>query len=692
MKSLKVNIGLCLLALTLSAAAQDNKTKVQIPAKPTVPSEAKKVPGFSVDNMDKSVRPCDDFYQYACGQWRANNPIPPDQASWGRFNELRDANTAVLHTIVEELAAKPTRTQLEQQVGDYYAACMDESAIDKRGAEPIKAELVKIDAIQSKEQLIAYVATLHQRGINALFGFGASPNLHDAKMYIANITQGGTTLDKEDYEKPGAERDKMRSAYVEHVAKMFQLLGDDAGKANAEARTVLQLETALSNMQLSRIEMRNPRNRDNPTKFTALQSSVPNLYLAEYAQGVGAAPFTEMNVVNPDFFKGLNEQIEKVPLADWKVYLKWHLLHEAAPMLAKPFREENFDFFNKTLSGQQQEQPRWKRCTNATDRALGEALGQFYVERAFGKDAKQRMLVLVNDVEGALHQDIETLDWMSPATKQEAIVKLNAITNKIGYPDKWKDYSKVVIKRDDPVENMYAASEFERNRNIRKIGNPVDKSDWSMSPPTVNAYYSSSTNDINFPAGILQPPFFDPAIDDAVNYGGIGVVIGHELTHGFDDQGRKFDANGNFRDWWTKEDGIEFEKRAACVADEYEAFSPVPGTHLQGRLTLGENTADNGGSHIAMMALMAHLKKTDPAAIKKLIDGFTPQQRFFLGFAQVWCENTRPESAKRRAQSDPHSPGEFRVNGTLMNNTDFDQAFGCKKGDKMVAEKQCRVW
>ena len=675
-----------------TAKSSTGKKSVQIPAKPTDPSEVKKVPGFSVENMDNSVNPCQDFYEYACGTWRKNNPIPADQTRWGRFNTLSEANTQVLHQIVEDLAKKKDRTQLEQQVGDFYSACMDEEAIDKRGAAPLKAEMEKIDSINSKQGLIDYVATLHARGVPAFFGFSASPNLHDSRMNVANFSQGGLTLDREDYTEEGAERDKIRQQYVEHVARMLHYLGDDEAKASAEAKRILEIETQLAQMALKRVELRNPKNRDNPMKFSELEQSAPNLYLAEYVKQVGAAPFTDINVINPKFFAGLNSIIDQVPLSDWKTYLRWHVLHEAAPMLAKEFRDENFDFFSRTLNGQQQEQPRWKRCTRATDRGLGEALGQFYVKEAFGADAKARMKTMVAELESALHTDIANLDWMSAETKPQAEEKLAAIINKVGYPDKWKDYSSVKISATDPIANLYAVQAYERNRNIKKIGQPVDKSEWGMTPPTVNAYYSSAVNEIVFPAGILQPPFFDRTLDDAVNYGGIGVVIGHELTHGFDDQGRKFDATGNFRDWWTPQDGEEFDKRVSCIADEYSSFEPVEGVHLNGRLTLGENTADNGGARIAMMALLEHLKKTNPAGLTKVVDGFTPEQRFYLGFAQVWCENIRPEAAKRGAQSDPHSPGRFRVNGTLGNSPEFDKAFGCKKGDAMVREQQCHVW
>ncbi|HEU4413612.1 MAG TPA: M13 family metallopeptidase [Candidatus Angelobacter sp.] len=647
---------------------------------------------FDLDAMDKSVQPCDDFYEYACGNWRKKNPIPSDQARWGRFNELAEYNRQYLHNILEkESANDPKRTPVMQKIGDMYQSCMDETAVNAKGTEPLKPRLDRIAAISNKDQLLETIAYLHSIGVPVLFGFNSSPDLHNASMYIANVGQGGLGLpDRDYYIDTDPKSQETREKYLDHMGKMFVLLGDDEAAAKKEAQAVMDIEHQLAEAAFKRVMMRDPKNRDHKMKLTELEAMAPNFKFDKFFAASGAPTFAEINVVPPDFFQKVNGAMDSVSLDDWKAYLRWHVLRAAAPVLSDKFVQENFSFYGQYLNGQKELQPRWKRCVQMTDGLLGEALGIPYVKATFGADGKQRMLKMVNALETSLGQDIQDLDWMTPETKKQALVKLHAITNKIGYPDVWRDYSSVKIVRGDLVGNAERARAFEVKRNLNKIGKPLDKKEWGMTPPTVNAYYSPPNNDINFPAGILQPPFFDKDEDDAVNFGGIGVVIGHELTHGFDDQGSKFDAQGNLTNWWTQADRDEFEKRTTCIAEEYSSFVAVEDVHLNGRLTLGENTADNGGLRISLMALRKAMANDAKTARTK--DGFTPEQRFFLGFAQVWCQNSTPESSRLLAKTDPHSPGQYRVNGTLQNSADFAKAFNCKAGQKMVSENACHVW
>jgi putative endopeptidase len=649
--------------------------------------------GIDLGALDTNVSPCTNFYQYACGNWRAKNPIPPDQSRWARFNELSERNLRIEREILEK-AAQPSsnRSAIDQKIGDFYTACMDEKNIDKKGVEPIKSTLDGIQALHSKQQLASELAKLKLIGVNGVLAFFVAADFKDASTNIVNIDQGGISLPDRDYYLKTDQRSiDLRKQYEQHVANMFDLLAKSQnGDSKAKAGAVLKFETALAEASMDRTLRRNPESRNHPMTTKDLPALTPNFEWTAFISDERTPAFTKINVGNPDFFKKLAAILDQTSLDDLKTYLTWRMLLGSANALPRPFVEENFQFFGKILNGQQELAPRWKRCVRATDRALGEALGQKFVEVAFGGPAKAKALQLVGAIEKSMKQDIETATWMSDATKQQAYAKLAAVSNKIGYPEKWRDYSSVAIKPDDYQGDEQRAAAFEVRRNLNKIGKPVDKSEWNMTPPTVNAYYSPPQNNINFPAGILQPPFYNPKADDAVNLGAIGVVVGHELTHGFDDSGRKYDGAGNLRDWWTSEDAKNFETRAECVVNEYDNFSPVDGVKLKGKLTLGENAADNGGIYLAYMALMREL--ADKTIPDTKLDGYTPAQQFFLAYGQIWCENVTDASARVRAMTDPHSPGQFRANGVVQNMKEFQQAFGCKEGDPMVSVKACRVW
>ena len=643
--------------------------------------------------MDKTVDPCVDFYQYSCGSWMKNNPIPPDQSRWGRFNQLGDNNLYVLRDILEKAQAPVRHSAIEQKIGDYYASCMDEATVENKGATPLQPEMQRIAAVKSKRGIIPEIAKMHGNGIAALFSFYSVPDMHDSSLTVANLDQGGLTLpDRDYYIKDDGKSVETRQKYLEHVQKMFELAGDKPDAAASEAKTVLAVETGLAKAAMDRTERRDPKKRDHTMQVTEIAAAAPNFELIQYFADNGSPKFTSLNVGNPDFFKAVNEQLNTIPLDDWKTYLRWRTLDTYAPTLSKVFVDEDFAFGRKYMAGQKEIEPRWKRCVRTTDRNLGMALGELYVDKVFGPDNKARTLKMVQAIEQAMHTDVGQLNWMSDTTKQQAYTKLQAIVNNIGYPDKWRDYSTVVVARDDYAGNATRAVAFEVQRQYNKIQKPTDRKDWTMTPPTVNAYYRPWMNDINFPAGILQPPFYGNSMDDAVNFGAIGVVIGHELTHGFDDQGRKYDAEGNLKDWWTPEDAKAFEERADCTANEYSSFVAVKDdkgeVHLNGRLTLGENTADNGGLKLAYMALM----KIIGSSPVKPIDGFTPEQRFFIGFAQWACGDERAESKRVHSITDPHSPPEYRINGVVSNMPDFATAFACKVGQPMVRDKPCRVW
>ncbi|HVP43736.1 MAG TPA: M13 family metallopeptidase [Terriglobales bacterium] len=662
----------------------------QAPRESAPPPAATKAHSFDLDAIDKAADPCVDFYQYACGNWMKLHPIPPEYPSWGNFSVLHDRNQEILRQILEEAAKPdPKRSAVSQKIGDYYSSCMDERSADAAGARPIEAELKRIAAMKDKKDIATELVHLHLIDNNALFGFGSTIDYKDARQQIAAVDQAGLSLpDRDYYLKEDPKSKDIRDKYVAHVQKMLEMVGDKPDAAAAGAKSVLALETALAKASLDRTARRDPNNRWHPMSREQMTALAPGFDWQTYLTGLDAPRFERMNVGNPDFLKAVGGLLQSEAMESWRTYLRWKLVNQMAKYLSTPFVDEDFDFNGKTLRGTEKILPRWKRCVDYTDRDLGEALGQPYVDRTFGAEGKARTLKMVEAIERVMSKDLEGLDWMTEATKKRAFEKLHDITNKIGYPDQWRDYSKYDVKRGDFVGNIERGRIFESRRDLNKIGQPVDKKEWGMSPPTVNAYYSSQHNDINFPAGILQPPFYDNNIDDAVNMGAMGLVVGHELTHGFDDQGRKFDGNGNLNDWWTPEDAKAFEQRASCIVDEYGSFSPIEGEHLNGKLTLGENTADNGGALLAYMALMDLLGVKEPPKI----DGYTAPQRFFIGYGQVWCQNVRPEYARMLVKVDPHSPGRFRVNGVVQNMPQFQKAFGCKAGQPMVRQNACRVW
>jgi len=662
---------------------------------PSAPTSIPKAPvSFDVTAIDKTADPCTDFYQYACGNWMKNNPIPADQTRWGRFNELAERNNYLLYTELKTAADAP-KTPLQTKYGDYFAACMDTTLADKIGAEPIQPELETIAHLKNSKDFAALNVELEKQfGAEQLVDVGVEQDQKDSSKQILAVGQGGLALPDRDYYLNTDDRSiTIRAQYVAHVTKMFILLGDSPEKATEEAASVLRIETALAKGSMSRVDRRNPAKTYHVMTIAEVQKLTPEYNWKFYLDGIGMGEVPSLNVSSPGYMEAMNTVLDTEPLPALKSYLRWHSLHNSARFLSKPFVDENFAFFNQTLLGQKEQQPRWKTCTALTDRALGEAVGQDWVKQYFPPSAKDNMEKLVHALETALGQDIQQLSWMSPETKVEAQKKLDAIRDKIGYPAKWRDYSKLTVKRNDLIGNVASSSIFETNRDLAKYGKPVDETEWGMTPPTVNAYYDPAMNDINFPAGILQPPFYDNHADAAINFGGIGVVIGHEMTHGFDDEGSQYDLHGNVKVWWTPEDLAKFKERTECEATEYEGFTVAPEAHLNGHLTLGENTADNGGLRIAYQALMATLVKEGPKAENAKLDGFTPEQQFFLSFGQIWCENRTEAVARMRAKTDPHSSGEWRVKGTVQNFDEFGKAFGCKVGQPMMpASGGCRVW
>ena len=646
--------------------------------------------GFSTANLDKSCKPCDDFYEFAMGGWMKANPIPAEYPTWGTFSQLRDNNLAAMRTVLEAAAkANAPAGSTEQKIGDFYTSCTDTAAIEAAGMKPIAGELTAIDAIDDRKSLDAAIAKLQREGVDVLFRFGSTQDIKDSTRVIAQASQGGLGMPDRDYYFRDDEKSKqLRADYEQHVTKMFALAGDAPEKATAEAKTVMSIETALAKVSRTRVELRDPEKNYHLMPLTEMKTLTPDWSWENYLRAVGAPSMAQVNVRQPEFFKEMNQTLSGVGLPDWKIYLRWHLIHASAPGLPERFVDENFDFYDRKLSGTKEMLPRWKRCVQSTDRNLGEALGQIYVEKYFPSAAKARAKEMVNNLIAALRDDIPTLSWMGPETKKEALAKLQAFNIKIGYTDKWRDYSKLAIDRGSYEANVRRSIEFEHARQLAKIGQPVDRTEWGMTPPTVNAYYSSTMNEIVFPAGILQPPFYNPNADDAVNYGGIGAVIGHEISHGFDDQGSKFDGKGNLHEWWTPDDRKNFTERSDCVAKQFDGYEVEPGLHQNGKLVLGESIGDLGGLAIAYAAYEKSIEGKRP----KDIDGFTPEQRFFLGWAQVWGTNQRAEAARLQTNTDPHPLARFRGNGPLSNMEAFAKAFGCTKGDHMVRGEACKIW
>jgi putative endopeptidase len=644
--------------------------------------------------IDSSADPCADFFKYACGKFTKYYPIPNDRSGYGTGALVADRNEYILHTMLEKATAGGAgRAPNEQKIGDYYASCMDVDAINKKGLEPLRPEMDRIAALQNKSELTSLLAHFQLINVNAFLGFGEQQDFKDATKQIALVDQGGFGLPERDYYfRTGEAAEKTRKEYVQHIANMLKLMGEPENTAAGDAQSIMQLETALAKVSMDIVTQRDPDKVYHIMQVSELAKLTPNIDWPRFLAEGGAPAVTQLNVTNPEFFKGLSALLDTTDMSTIRAYLRWQAINGVPGIvLPQAFDEEDFDFFSRKLRGQPEQRARWKRCVQTTDGALGEALGQVYVVQEFSPASKEATLQMVKDIESAMDRDLDTLDWMSPETKVRAKAKLHAVADKIGYPNHWRDYSKFVVTRDDAFGNVQRGVVFENLRQLAKIGQPVDRGEWVMSPPTVDAYYSASMNDINFPAGILQPPLFDPKATDAENYGHIGGVVGHELTHGFDDEGRKFDGNGNLSDWWTSEDGKKFDEKADCTVKEYSSFVVMDDVKVNGKLTLGENTADNGGLRLAFMAFLEDAKRKN-IDLKEKRDGYTPIQQFFLGHGQTWCGSTRPEQLRLQVQTDPHSPREFRVNGVVENMPEFGDAFGCKPGQPMMPQNVCRVW
>jgi putative endopeptidase len=701
---------LAVLALAGAAApalAQDSATPPGVPASsaaavvtaasgPAAEAPLAKLPytpGLDLTAMDRTGDPCVDFYQYACGGWQKSNPIPGDEASWGVFQKMAQDNQRVLWGILDRLATQTGgRTVSQQKIGDAFAACTDDRLTQSLGARPLKPALDLIDGMRTKKDLPAALAALQMNSGDDgfLFSFVAAQDFADSSREIAFANQGGLGMpDRDYYTKTDAKSKTLREQYVAHVARMFQLMGDDADVAKAHADTVMSLETALAKASMTQEAMRDSTKLFHPANERKLQSLTPAFNWKSYLAGLGLAGNDRFNISQPRFFQALDFQLRLRRLDEIKTYLRWHAAHISAPFLSSPFVDENFQYFRRELRGVTAQAPLWKRCVTLVDTQIGEALGQEFVKDNFSPDLKAKTLHMTTQIQRAMDGEIRKLDWMGPQTKANALEKLHGIVNKIGYPDKWRDYAALDIRRDDLLGNVQRGDAFEMRRQLAKIGRPVDHGEWAMTPPTVNAYYDPQMNDINFPAGILQPPLFDAKMDDAPNYGNTGGTIGHELTHGFDDSGRQFDAKGNLRDWWTKKDAAEFEKRTTCLTDQYGQYIVVDDVHINSKLTLGEDLADFGGVVLALIAWKAEMAE-HPAP--QSIDGLTPDQRFFIGNAQWACANERPEELRMRATTDPHSPDKYRVNGVVANFKEFEQAFACKPGQPMAPVHRCHVW
>jgi putative endopeptidase len=667
-------------AFATSAAAQTSAVPIQ--TKPLDPA-----------NLDRSVPACTDFYHFANGGWIKSHPIPAAFSRWGSFDELQENNQSNLLTILRAASANGNSqaTADMRKLSVYYSSCMDSAAAERNGAQPIVPELTRISELTNRAQVESEIARLHSMGVSSLFGFGAEQDAKNSTAVIAGVSQGGLSLpDRDYYLNPDKRYADIRTNYQDHVSRMFQLAGESSTQAAADAQRVVAIETALAKPAKTRVERRDPNANYHKMTAAELEQLAPGFGWPALFAGEGRSDISTINVQNPVFLKVADSLLTSAPLDDWKAYLRWHVIDASAQSLSSAFVNEDFRF-GSTLSGAKEMLPRDKRCTRATDNGLRDALGQAYVAQYFTPAAKQRALDMVHNLESVFHDRILTLDWMSDTTKTQAEGKLAAFTNKIGYPDKWRDYSTLNIQPGPFLNNVLAVRQYERRRNMARIGQPVDRAEWGMTPPTVNAYYNPQMNEIVFPAGIMQPPFFNPTADDAVNYGGMGAVIGHEMTHGFDDQGAQFDREGNLKNWWSASDLEKFKHGTGLVSSQYDSYTVLDSLHVNGKLTLGENLADLGGLSVSYAALEKALtQKGRPANI----DGFTPEQRFFLAWAQIWRANTTPEAVRLRINTDPHSPGEWRTNGPLSNMPQFAAAFGCKAGDPMVRDASVRpvIW
>jgi putative endopeptidase len=675
------------MRLSLSLLFMSSVLAAQAP--PQIPY----TPSLDVRAMDRAADPCVDFFQFACGGWIANNPIPPDQSSWTTYGKMQDENRTLLRALLEQTATERTsRTPNQQKIGDYYQACMDQPTTEKLAASPLAPQMAAIAKMTSIPDMAKIVADSHQHMLvlrPMLFGIAAEQDARNSTETIAAVDQAGLGLpDRDYYLNDDAKSQALRGQYVDHIARLLQLLGDTSVQAAAGAKTVLRIETELARGHMPRVDRRNPDNTYHRVPRARLTAMIPSWPWDSYFRQIGLAQITDLNVVSPGYFQTLEKQLVSVPMGDWKTYLRWHSARLASPYLSDAFVNADFEYFSRTLTGARELQPRGKRCVNRVDRHLGEALGQVYVEKYFAADTRARTVRMVQQIETAMEEDIKALEWMSAGTKQQALDKLHGVTNKIGHPDKWRDYSTVRITPGDFFGDATNAMAFEVNRQLNKIGKPLVRGEWYLTPPTVNANYDAQMNEINFPAGVLQPPAFDPKMDDAPNYGNTGGTIGHELTHGFDDEGRRFDAKGNLRDWWTEADGREFERRASCISDQYSSYVAVDDLHVNGKLTLGENVADLGGLILAYRAWQKETA-TKPLDAK---DGLTPAQRFFVGYGQSWCSSSRPATLRMRVITDPHAPEKYRANGVVSNMPEFRQAFSCKAGQPMVKEPVCKVW
>jgi putative endopeptidase len=647
-------------------------------------------PSLDVSSLDRSVDPCADFYKFSCGGWQKNNPIPADQSGWSVYAKLGNENQQFLWGILDADAKAKKRTAVQQKVGDYFASCMDTTAIDALGVKPVEGELAKINALQTRADVVAAIGSLHHENAGSyFFGSGTGQDSLDSSLVIVELGAGGLGLpDRDYYLKTDAKSVKIREQYVAYIERLLALSGESAEQTKTDAEATLRIETALAKASLTRVQRRDPHNTYHVVTIAQLGEIAPAFDWGHYFALQGAPGVTKLNVSQPEFIKAVQAELTAEPVDALRGYLRFHLLTAAAPSLAHPFEQADFDFYSKTLRGTPEMPPRWRTCTRAVDRNLGEALGQEFVRRTFSADTKSKTQTMTEQIETAMQHEIEGLDWMSPETKQEALRKLHAIRNKIGYPDTWRDYSKLEVKPNDYFGNVERAYRFEDARRWSKLGKPVDKNEWGMTPPTVNAYFNPRMNDINFPAGVLQPPLYDPKLDDAPNYGNTGATIGHELTHAFDDEGRQFDSKGNLRDWWTAADAKGFEDRINCIRDQYAEYVIVDDIHINSKLTSGEDVADVGGT---LLAYIAWKKQTEGKKLSDA-DGFTPDQRFFVGMAQWACENQRPENLRVSAVTNPHSPGFARINGVVSNMPEFQKAFSCKAGQPMVHVPTCKVW